>query len=70
MFVSPSSPDRGNPAAAKFHAKEIQREVQHDQLAQVLNGAEDSRGFGVFAAFNVPMGDGGGVAWSAAAPRR
>jgi hypothetical protein len=37
---------------------------------QVLNGAKDSYGFGVFAAFIVPMGDGGEVAWSAAAPCR
>jgi len=36
----------------------------------VLNGAEDSHGFGVFAAFIVPTGDGGEMAWSAAAPRR
>jgi hypothetical protein len=36
----------------------------------VLNGAKDSYGFGVFAAFIVPMGDGGEVAWSAAAPCR
>jgi len=35
-----------------------------------LNGAEDSHGFGVFAAFIVPTGDGGEMAWSAAAPRR
>jgi hypothetical protein len=39
----------------------------HDR---VLSGAEDSHGFGVFAAFIVPTGDGGEVAWSAAAPRR
>ena len=36
----------------------------------VLNGVEDSHGFGVFAAFIVPTGDGGEMAWSAAAPRR
>jgi hypothetical protein len=36
----------------------------------VLNGAEDSHGFGVLAAFIVVTGDGGEVAWSAAAPRR
>ena len=40
------------------------------RLARVLNGAEDSHGSGVFAAFIVPTGDGGEVAWSAAAPRR
>jgi hypothetical protein len=35
-----------------------------------LNGAEDSHRSGVFATFIVPTGDGGEVAWSAAAPRR
>jgi hypothetical protein len=36
----------------------------------LLNGVVDSHGFGVFAAFIVPTGDGGEMAWSAAAPRR
>jgi hypothetical protein len=40
------------------------------RLGELLNGAEDSHGFGVFAAFIVPTGDGGEMAWPAAAPRR
>jgi hypothetical protein len=44
--------------------------VYREGHEHVLNGAKDSYGFGVFAAFIVPMGDGGEVAWSAAAPCR
>jgi hypothetical protein len=36
----------------------------------VLNGAEDSYGFGLSAALVVPMGSAGEAGWSAAAPCR
>ena len=57
-------------AGARDAAAVLDARLRHRLGALVLNGAEDSRGSGVFAAFIVPTGEGGEVAWSAAAPRR
>jgi hypothetical protein len=62
-----AAPDTDQPVTmARVTGAELLRQMRD----LVLNGAEDSHGFGVFAAFIVPTGDGGEMAWSAAAPRR